>query len=784
MQAERDHLVRFVFPKLREQLLARRIHLVDVDLRWGVTSDQDVLSVCQETIDECRPRFMCMLGGRYGWVPPGRPRSITADEIHYGVLDCLGRHGYAFFYFRNPTATAAMVEDKPGEFKELTGSDNERHLNELKETVVKAGLRTFIYPAQWDNRAKRLIGLKVFGDQVYADLKKSIDQEYAIQQVEKLDEFAEENVAMETFIEERTKHFVLGSRETVRNELVHHVNSMAGNGYLCLIGEPGSGKSAMLSHLSQHLTLNSQLSSLLIFHFVGASLGSTDVHRTLRRLCHELIVHTGIAAEIPDDPEKLCIAFSETLKQACEKKHVVLLIDAVNQFDYTPHFSGLSWLPEELPGNARVILTTLPGPALDDLRGRHHPPHEVMLPMLTHADGEVIINEFLHRYRKTMTDRQRAALLGKTDASMPLYLMTALEELRTLGTYEEITDCITQLPPKTQVLFTWILKRLEGDDGFRDVSGKKIGQKLVPRFASLLGVSRHGLSQRELVELLAPGNPKADIPDDAQGNVAALLQLVRPYLMHRGKLLDFYHSQFEESVQVEYLDSKLDRQATHRDLANYFLSQAYSVRDGTWKDEIPRGFSELLFHLKSANMWNEIFTCMKDSRIFSHLWPGAYGIDYDKGVYFSPDPDAFTPDSLFGLPAILRSEVGYEIAEAFEKHARSRIRQTKAFRQPWPNTAQHLREHDGEGFVAYRDTFYSFIRLAGKAAEYAIAAFEDSQDVRKNLRDFLDRNSDISSFLHYLHHFGSGETGLSHALEDDAYPSYKAWEDLKRLAAS
>ncbi|MBI3797269.1 MAG: DUF4062 domain-containing protein [Deltaproteobacteria bacterium] len=35
MQAERDHLVRFVFPRLREQLLPRRIHLVDIDLRWG-----------------------------------------------------------------------------------------------------------------------------------------------------------------------------------------------------------------------------------------------------------------------------------------------------------------------------------------------------------------------------------------------------------------------------------------------------------------------------------------------------------------------------------------------------------------------------------------------------------------------------------------------------------------------------------------------------------------------------------------------------------------------------
>ena len=43
MHAERDWLVRFVFPKLREELVKYRIHLVDVDLRWGVTGDQDGL---------------------------------------------------------------------------------------------------------------------------------------------------------------------------------------------------------------------------------------------------------------------------------------------------------------------------------------------------------------------------------------------------------------------------------------------------------------------------------------------------------------------------------------------------------------------------------------------------------------------------------------------------------------------------------------------------------------------------------------------------------------------
>ena len=51
MQPERDHLVRFVFPRLREELLKRRIHVVDVDLRWGVTSEQDALEVCSGIMD-------------------------------------------------------------------------------------------------------------------------------------------------------------------------------------------------------------------------------------------------------------------------------------------------------------------------------------------------------------------------------------------------------------------------------------------------------------------------------------------------------------------------------------------------------------------------------------------------------------------------------------------------------------------------------------------------------------------------------------------------------------
>ena len=348
----------------------------------------------------------------YGWVPPGQTRSITADEVYYGVLDRLGRHGYAFFYFRDPAATARMVETKPGEYRELEGCENEQRLKELKVAIDHAGLNPFIYPAQWDNEAKRMTRLTQFGKRVYTDLMLSINHEFGEQPAENLDEFAEENAAMEVFIAERTQHFVLGSRKSIWNELIAHVNSRDHNKSLCLVGEPGSGKSALLAQFSQHLTLTAQPHVLLIHHFVGASIGSTNPRRTLRRLCNEMINGTGVTADILEEIEKLCIAFPEILKQASSQKLVIIILDAINQFDPTPQFAGLLWFPEQLPDNVRLIFSTVPDATIDDLRRFRYPPREVILPVLTSADGKSIIREFFHRYRKTMTDEAAGDAAG------------------------------------------------------------------------------------------------------------------------------------------------------------------------------------------------------------------------------------------------------------------------------------------------------------------------------------------------------------------------------------
>ena len=49
MHAERDYLVKRVFPQLRDWCERRKLRLVDIDLRWGVTEELDVpILVCRQ----------------------------------------------------------------------------------------------------------------------------------------------------------------------------------------------------------------------------------------------------------------------------------------------------------------------------------------------------------------------------------------------------------------------------------------------------------------------------------------------------------------------------------------------------------------------------------------------------------------------------------------------------------------------------------------------------------------------------------------------------------------
>ena len=76
MDAERNHLLKLVFPKIRAACFSRQVGFTEIDLRWGITDEEakngNTVEICLSEIDRCRnfpPFFIGFLGERYGWVP-------------------------------------------------------------------------------------------------------------------------------------------------------------------------------------------------------------------------------------------------------------------------------------------------------------------------------------------------------------------------------------------------------------------------------------------------------------------------------------------------------------------------------------------------------------------------------------------------------------------------------------------------------------------------------------------------------------------------------------------
>jgi len=623
MHAERDYLVRFVFPELRERCARRKLHMVDVDLRWGVTEAQSeqglALEICLDEIERCRPFFIGLLGQRYGWIPPAYQvtdeapydwmrefepgHSITALEIYYGVLRSQaapkrGLFGFrkpsgaarAFFYFRQPGFLAAVPDAQQAVFQPESREAAEK-LKRLK-AAIRARCPVYDYPCTYaglDADGRALTGgLEALGERVLEDIWAAICAEHP-ETAAPPDELSAERAYHEAFLESRTRRF-LGRAKPLADMTSYAQGDDPTP--LVITGAPGSGKSTLMARFAQTYA-QSHAQDLVLSHFIGAGPGSSDLRRTLVRLCRELA--RGLRSEpVPEDLDELRRAFPKLLGEAAGRRRAVLLLDAVDQLDDTHDAHALTWLPHFLPAGVRLIVSTLEGGCLEALRQRKPAPPEIDVGRLTQEEGRLIVRQTLAEYRKTLDNRpqndQMGLLLGKGEAHNPLYLAVACEELRMFGEFERLTERIADLPDTLSALFEQVLERLEHDHG----------QELVHSALSLLACSHHGLLESELLDLLGG---QAPLP---RATWARLYRSIKSYLQQPGEsgegLLDFFHRRLTEAVRRRYLPGDAARQAGHRHLAGYFRHMADPAGDGGWRASFARGLDELPYQLAHAGL--------------------------------------------------------------------------------------------------------------------------------------------------------------------------------------
>ena len=100
----------------------------------------------------------------------------------------------------------------------------------------------------------------------------------------------------------------------------------------------------------------------------------------------------------PDEIDKV---FSSLLNRISAQRPVVVLIDALNQFEPTTRARHLTWLPRSWPQNARLLATAIPGSQSEVLEKRQRA-ILCALPDLSEAEATEIARAVCARYHRTI----------------------------------------------------------------------------------------------------------------------------------------------------------------------------------------------------------------------------------------------------------------------------------------------------------------------------------------------------------------------------------------------
>ncbi|XP_022107201.1 telomerase protein component 1-like isoform X2 [Acanthaster planci] len=661
--AEREVLIKEVFPDLRAWCEKRRLYLVDVDLRWGVpkdTTSEETLRMCLGEIDRCyadniMPFFLNMTSERCGWIPglsevPESLQqeyrwihglSVTEMEIMHGAYR---KDNYnSLFAIRD----ASFLDSVPEKYHKDFVDSNPVASQKLK--VLKGMLtdrfpdgRVFKYQCKFggidvDTGKVQMEGLDEFKNMIFQFFKTRITEQYPLDEKAKLDPYEQQREAHDAFMKSRSA-IVIG-RNDILQKMEEYVTDLGTGVPLLLLGGPGSGKSSIMARVADVAANKAGSGEIpgggekgwhVFYHFVGAIPGSTDVEKMLKRLLRELKMCND--SNMPKDYETAAQLVGSVLSNP-NSSPVIIIIDALNQLNEDKVTSILSWLPRKLAPQVRCIFSTIDDtPPHRLLKDRNVKPEELAVTPLDMDSRKEIVREILGRYNKRLDAEQMASLLGKDSSQNPLWLAIACEELRVYGDFSTITKKINSLSDGLLNLLSQVLARFEQENG----------GYLVVATLSLLECSSNGLLETELLSILGSddnmsiltkkGHRKDRGQEKTRGEPlpaikwSMVYRALRPFLRPFGDSgegrLDFYHRSLSKSVRQKYFGLKPGQEGGsdkmskwwHQVLADFFEHE----------QNMDRKVEEYPYQLVKTHDQERLARCLTEWPVLDRLFDEEY----------------------------------------------------------------------------------------------------------------------------------------------------------------
>jgi len=682
---ERECLQLQVFPVLAEMCRSFGAVFQPIDLRWGVSDeagyDHRTLEICLTEIDRClaqtvRPNFLVMLGSRYGWQPlpsvidsglflqlleanadPADAELLTCwyvvDDNHMPPLQVLRpREGS----MRDPArwaevevalraalqrCTEAMHPHSDTRLQRLSWSATHHEVERgvLQGVRQGAGVVAFIRddPAaasaqqaqlvqQVEQRVSATQCLRLapevdreayhaqFCSGIRERLENAVRAQLAQVQVDPL-----RTEAATHCVQRQRRSGVFVGREGEIEALLQAARSskcMRAGSIALVEGPSGTGKSALLSQLVDGLALETR-PPLVIERYIGATVESTSPLGLLLSVNAELRRALG-----EPEPEQSTVSvrgavadLQRLLSDVAATRPVVLLLDALDQMLSHP---GAEWIPDTVPAGCLLVVSVLAGSrAARDMAVRIVD-LQISLGPLPAAQAIALLQARLAAASRRLDPAQNQEMRRALSAgATALDVQVVVQIVQRWRSGESAGPLADDAASRLQQLLMW----LEED--------AQHGPVLPAAAFGLIGASRYGLSEPELIDLLSHDTqvmedfrrrypyapPVSRLPQSVfsrlVNDLGSLMTsgLADGVVVHR-----VFHRLVHDACIHRYLDARRAAQR-HRQLADYFGSQPdrYAAAiPGEVGNVNLRRMSEVVYQLLAAGDANGAATLLAD----------------------------------------------------------------------------------------------------------------------------------------------------------------------------
>lgn len=587
MMAERDYLMKNVFPEIKQSCKEYGIDFTEIDLRWGVTNEEaeqgKVIEICLNEIDKSRPYFIGILGERYGWVPDETVRfkiektlenfqwlhqdfqdklSITEMEIQYGVLRNQKMKGNAFFYLRHKNITPENPD-----FFEKENSNEHKKLQQLKQILKEQSE----YPVHEFDSLKKL------GELIAHDLQQAIIRDTKLEQ--KLTPILKFRVNQINHIKQHSDFYIPQQKSLKKLDDLVNENTNK----IVIYSPQGKGKTAFLSHWIRKI-FGQKNNIPLLFHLTGASSEYAIVSALFWNISEELSTIFNFENDYNPDNENHAQELLRILKKVDNSSRVIIVIDGIENIKANPFYSKLYWLPIEIPQNITVVISTNSSDFLEILQKRNF--LKITIDSLSKNQRTDFITKYLQLFGKKLPENLLEKLAGNTISKSPSTLKVVLNELRLMGKHEDLELELNKFlaSKNTNDLYAKVLERMELD--FEEDS-----PGLFPKILSLLACSKLGLSEQEMM----------DLTQSARLYLSPILLSLEDYLKKTDSLISIENTMFVEAVQQKYLS----REKVKNEIKNILVHHLFEINDVKRK---ATELAPLLFELNDKNRLRTLFT--------------------------------------------------------------------------------------------------------------------------------------------------------------------------------